>query len=226
MSVLGRADEPVRVVQEALQSDPQNEVLHLRLGQILVMANRAAEALEHVRQAIALRPEFLAARRALALALEQSGDRTGAAAQWEEILQAYPGLEEGYLQLARVLDELKDTPRMARILRQGLEHSPDSHQLANALAWIRAASADEQERNGQEAVEWAEKACALTNHQNPIYLDTLGVAYAEAGRFEDAVRVGRKAVELATAARNAAQAEKYRRRVELYEWKQPYHESD
>jgi len=33
-------------------------------------------------------------------------------------------------------------------------------------------------------------------------------------------------MELATAARDAVQAEKYRRRITLYEWKQPYHESE
>jgi len=115
---------------------------------------------------------------------------------------------------------------MERVLRRGLEHLPDAHELANTLAWLLATSADPKQRNGAEAVEWAEKACGLTQHRNHLYLDTLGTAYAEAGRFEDAVRVTRQAVELATAARNAGQAEKYRRRVTLYEWKQPYHESE
>jgi len=226
MSRLGRPDEPARVLREALQSDPRNEVLHFRLGQFLASANRTAEALEHFRQALELRPEFLAARYALAQGLEQSGDLAGASAEWEKVLRANPKLQDGYLRLGRLAHQQRDTPTTARVLRQGLEHLPDAHELANTLAWLLATSADPNQRNGAEAVEWAEKACELTQHRNHLYLDTLGAAYAEVGRFEDAVRVARQAMELATAARDAVQAEKYRRRVTLYEWKQPYHESE
>jgi len=226
MSRLGRPDEPARVLREALQSDPRNEMLHFRLGQFLASANRTAEALAHFRQALELRPEFLAARHALALGLEQSGDLAGASAEWEKALRANPKLQDGYLRLARLMHQQRDTPTMARVLRQGLEHFPDGHEMANTLAWLLATSADPNQRNGAEAVEWAEKACALTQHRLHLYLDTLGAAYAEVGRFEDAVKAARQAMELATAARNAVQAEKYRRRITLYEWKQPYHESE
>jgi len=223
---LGKPDEPARLMREALQSDPHNEVLQFRLGQLLVSANRTAEALEHFRRAVELRPEFLAARHALATGLARSGDLAGARAEWEELLQANPKLQDGYATLAGLAFRERDTRTAERVLRQGLEQLPDAHDLANSLAWLLATSADPKQRNGPEAVEWAEKACALTQQRQHLYLDTLGAAYAEAGRFEDAVRVARQAVELATAARNAAQAEKYRRRLTLYEWKQPYHESE
>ena len=226
MNQLGKPDEPARVLREALQLDPRNEMLHFRLGQLLAGANRTAEALAHLRRALELRPEFLAARHALALGLEQSGDLAGASAEWKQALRANPNLQEGYLRLARLAHQQGDTRTTERVLRQGLEHFPDAHEMANALAWILAASADPNQRNGAEAVEWAEKACALTQHRQHLYLDTLGAAYAEVGRFEDAVKAARQAMELATAARNPGQADKYRRRITLYEWKQPYHESE
>jgi tetratricopeptide (TPR) repeat protein len=226
MNRLGKPDEPTRVLREALQSDPQNETLRFRLGQLLASANRTAEALEHFRRALELRPEFLAARHALALGLEQSGDLAGAGREWEELLRANPKLRDGYTTLGRLMYQQQDAAALERVLRQGLEQLPDAHDLANTLAWHLATSPDPNQRNGAEAVEWAEKACELTQRRNHLYLDTLGAAYAEVGRFDDAVKAAREAMELATAARNAVQAEKYRRRITLYEWKQPYHESE
>ena len=47
-------------------------------------------------------------------------------------------------------------------------------------------------------------------------LDTLATAYAEAGRFPDAVRTAEQAVQLAAAAGNRTLVEKIHTRLELY----------
>ena len=45
------------------------------------------------------------------------------------------------------------------------------------------------------AVREAERACALTAYRNGLRLDTLGLAYASAGRFAEAVATEEKAQE-------------------------------
>ena len=72
-------------------------------------------------------------------------------------------------------------------------------------------------RNGREAVELAQRACKLTDDKQPQLLGTLAAAYAEAGRFPEAVATAEKAAALAEegkqtelAARNKALAERYR----------------
>jgi len=63
----------------------------------------------------------------------------------------------------------------------------DALALAN-LAWIRATHINPAIRDGAAAVELAERARRLTDQQRPELLDTLAAAYAEAGRFREAVQ--------------------------------------
>ena len=53
---------------------------------------------------------------------------------------------------------------------------------------------------------WPTKANQLTGGHDPIYLRTLAVAYAEAGRFDDAIETAERALPLAEAAGNSALA--------------------
>ena len=56
-------------------------------------------------------------------------------------------------------------------------------------------------------------------------LDTLAAAYAEAGRFPEAVRASRKAVDLASSRGQPELAKQMESRMRLYQAGQPYHES-
>ena len=60
--------------------------------------------------------------------------------------------------------------------------------------------------------------------QRPDVLDTLAAAYAEAGRFPEALATARKALELATQQNNRALADALRAHIALYEAGKPYHQ--
>jgi tetratricopeptide (TPR) repeat protein len=79
-------------------------------------------------------------------------------------------------------------------------------------------------RNGAEAVRLAERACELTHYGEPSFIGTLAAAYAEAGRFPEAVTTAEKAVQLATDAGSKKTAGENRQRLELYRTGKPYHE--
>jgi Flp pilus assembly protein TadD len=55
-------------------------------------------------------------------------------------------------------------------------------------------------RDVNEAVRLASRACELSNYKNPIFLGALAAAYASAGRFTEAVDTAQKAIKLAEAA--------------------------
>jgi len=70
----------------------------------------------------------------------------------------------------------------------------------NNLAWVLATCPDAGLRNGPEAVRLAGHACELTHYGRPLFIGTLAAAYAEAGRFPEAVTTAEKAEQLATSA--------------------------
>jgi tetratricopeptide (TPR) repeat protein len=105
-----------------------------------------------------------------------------------------------------------------RALRRGA-HAVDA---LNDLAWLRATHADSALRNATQAVHLAERACALTNWDQPMTLDTLAAAYAEAGRFDAACATADRALRLARAAGQTEMEAALTGRIEGYRRHQAY----
>jgi hypothetical protein len=72
-------------------------------------------------------------------------------------------------------------------------------------------------RDGVRAVEFAEKADALTQHRSSVHSATLAAAYAEVSRFSDAVTAGQRALRLATDEGNPARADSIREQITAYQ---------
>jgi len=116
--------------------------------------------------------------------------------------------------VAQLRDALRLQPEITRTSR-GLI-------WANNLAWILATHEDPKLRDGAEAVRWAEQVVAADGSADPATLDTLAAAFAEAGRFDDAIGVANRMAELATEKpeiRSVAQ-----QRIELFRAGRPVRE--
>jgi spermidine synthase len=64
----------------------------------------------------------------------------------------------------------------------------------------------------------------LTSDSDATCLDTLAVAYAAAGRFNDAIATAQKAIELARSAGQSQLVGEIQARLQLYQDGQPYHQ--
>ena len=64
----------------------------------------------------------------------------------------------------------------------------------------------------------------MTRHREALFVGTLAAAYADAGRFDDAVKTAQEARATATAAGETGLAEKTRQLLELYRASKPYRE--
>jgi tetratricopeptide (TPR) repeat protein len=62
-----------------------------------------------------------------------------------------------------------------------------AHELSYAAALL-SEDRNKEIRDGKRAVELAKKACKLTNYQEPEFVHTLAVAYAEVGDFGSAIK--------------------------------------
>lgn len=96
----------------------------------------------------------------------------------------------------------------------------------NNLAWQLATSPQDDIRNGSLAVQMAEHACQLTHYQDPNVVGTLAAAYAEAGRFDDAITNGLKACALAASLGNTNVNEQNRDFLLLYQAHKPLRDTN
>jgi Flp pilus assembly protein TadD len=107
---------------------------------------------------------------------------------------------------------------------ESLKSEPDDSLALNNLAWMRATCPQAALRNGGEAVKLAQRAVRLSNGREALAVGTLAAAYAEAGRFPEAVQTARQAIDLARRQNKRALAEDTEARLRLYMAKTPYHE--
>ncbi|HAC90136.1 MAG TPA: hypothetical protein DCF63_05810 [Planctomycetaceae bacterium] len=95
---------------------------------------------------------------------------------------------------------LKDLPGAIDNFRQALHIDPTLVGAANNLTWLLSTAPIAKLRNGQEALRWAKQ---LEKIDAPNLLDTAAAAYAQCGMFDEAIRLVRRAQDLAQSTGNA-----------------------
>jgi tetratricopeptide (TPR) repeat protein len=100
--------------------------------------------------------------------------------------------------------------------QKALELNPEFVPAFNNLAWVLATCPRAPIRNGARAVELAQRAKRLSGGANLTILRTLAAAYAEAGRFPEALEAAGQALDLATRQGNAATIDALQREIRLY----------
>jgi Flp pilus assembly protein TadD len=163
-------------------------------------------------------------RSLLAFILESLGRRDEAVAQYELAIRDKPDDPQLHYRYAVTLALQGNARKAADQYRTVLALDPDRVEALNNLAWILSSNPADDLRNGAEAVRLAERACQLSQHREPVLLGTLAAAYAEAGRFDDAVKTAEKARDLAATAGLKAVAEKNSALLELYRAGKPCRE--
>lgn len=144
-----------------------------------------------------------------------------AKAHWYSALKLAPRLAEAHYGLGLALQAEGQPAETIAHWRTALQLKPEWFALMNNFAWLLATCPDAVCRNPAEAVRLAEQASAAAQ-RNFNFFDTLGAAYAAAGRFPDAVAAAQQAVVLAEAAGQTNVAARFRSRLELYQNQKPY----
>jgi tetratricopeptide (TPR) repeat protein len=212
------------LARHALAVTADNEPMQLLLGSSLIEQDKIEEAEQHFAEAYRISPDSIPALIDLALALDSQGRPEKAVEICREALKLQPRKFKIHYILANALLEQGKLPEAVAEYRTTLQLDPNHSLAMNDLAWILATAHDARFRNGAEAVTCAEQACRLTDYKLPLFVGTLAAAYAEAGRFDDAVKTAEQAIALATADKKQVLADKNRELLELYQAKNAYHE--
>jgi tetratricopeptide (TPR) repeat protein len=148
-------------------------------------------------KAIRLNPASVEGHYELGRRLFARGQIQPAFAELEEAVRLKPDHASAQLYLGLTCMALDNGEEGLNHLREAARLRPDWAEPLNAQAWALATSPSGRLRDGAQAVRLAEKAAEMTGHQQPAILHTLAAAYAEAGRFDDAVATAKQALELA-----------------------------
>jgi tetratricopeptide (TPR) repeat protein len=218
----GQADEAISQWREALAIDPRLASAHDNLGNVLLGSGQVDEAIAHLEKAVALEPGLANAHNSLGNALLRKGRLTEAVAQFQEALRLRPNFPRAHCNLgAALLRQGYFAQGIAQYEAAVATQSPNPAVL-NSVAWVLATCPEPSVRNGPRAVELAEQARHLTSGENPAVLGTLAAAYAEAGRFPEAVATVQRALELTAPQGSTPQAQVMRAQLRLYQAGTPF----
>jgi tetratricopeptide (TPR) repeat protein len=221
----GQVDAAIAHYQKALQTNPDNAEVHNNLGNALLQKGSVDEAITQYQEARQIKPDFAEVHYSLGNALLQKGSVDEATAQYQEALQIKPDFAAACYNLGNALLQKGQMDKAIAQYQKALQIKPDSVDVLNNLAWLLATCPDAHLRDGVQAVKHAERACELTHYGVTPLVGTLAAAYAEAGRYDDAIAAAQKACALAAAAGEQDLLERNQKLLALYRAHQPYHEA-
>jgi tetratricopeptide (TPR) repeat protein len=210
--------------ETALQFKPEDAATRLNLAHVLSLLGDQAGAETNFQAVLARTPIDPEVHRQYAAALAKQGRDLEALRQWQMALGLHPDASTRMDYIA-LLFKTGDYQHAIPQLRRVVGEKPDSAEGFSNLAWLLATCPDEHLRDGAEAVRCAKKACALTGFQQPAMVGTLAAAYAEAGRFPQAVQTCQKTIHLAQASGQMQYAMVSTQLLQLYQTGRPYHAS-
>jgi tetratricopeptide (TPR) repeat protein len=220
----GRTAEAIEQYRKAIELNPNRAEFYNNLGNLLAKQNQTDEAIEQFQKALEVEPDYAKAHYNLANIFIAQGRWDEAIEHYQRALKQMPDSTHSHYQLGLALQSRgKFTAAIAQ-LQKVLELDPKHIPAQNNLAWLLATCPDNSLRDGKRAVEVAQQAVQLSGGKSPEILDTLAAAYAEAGRFPEAVETAQRALDLSTAQNNKPLAQVIQNQLKLFETHSPYRE--
>ncbi len=209
----GHPGDALAEFRKAVALEPGSAAAHANLGRALAAKGESERARAELARAIDLQPGYAPAHYHLGVALAGEGKMAEAIGQWREAVKCDSGYPDAQGALAGALYAQGETAEALAHWRAAINLVPTDAAALRQAAWILATSPQASLRNGQEALELAVRAAEVSGTKDAAVLDTLAAAYAESGRFKDAVLTARRALALA----DVKLAESLKRRIEDYE---------
>jgi Tfp pilus assembly protein PilF len=213
-----------RIWQDTVEKRPTNPRARVNYGVDLYAARRLPEAERELREAVRLKETSAPAHANLGSVLCSLGQLDDGITHLERALALDPEYTTAHGNLAEAYAARGQRALAAQQFALAVAVAPDRPFFLNRLGWLLATSPEDGVRNGPRAVEVAERAVSLTARQDTMSLDTLSAAYAEAGRFDDAVATAREAVALAERQGNRGAASELAGRLRLFQMRQKFRE--
>ena len=224
--IQGKYDE-ARVAFEAALAGGRRLApeIYQNLGDLCLKTGKPREAMTNLEHSLEFEPNQPEVNFQLGNLYFADHQLEPATRHYENAIRLQPGSAEIELKLAIIHGDAGQKAEAIAHYRRVLAIEPNSAIAMNNLAWLLATAANPALRNGSEAVQLAERACQQTRNQEAFFIGTLAAAYAEVGRFDDAVKAAQKAQAMALAHGQTNVADSNGLLLKNYQSGHAYHEA-
>jgi tetratricopeptide (TPR) repeat protein len=207
LSTQGKLNEAEKLLRRALEIAPQDRYVIWRLGEVLGSRGKPEEAERMYRDAIRIDSMFAPPYLDLARLLLDQGKTEQGRKVLEEVIRIKPDDPQPYCFLGDSLLSGGETSQAIAMYSKALEEDADCLPAMLRLAQVLSASPGGDPRVERQAIQFAARACELTNYRHFDALITLSDAHAAAGNFVDALSAANKALQIAAESGNTEQVE-------------------
>ncbi|MEZ6069071.1 MAG: tetratricopeptide repeat protein [Pirellulales bacterium] len=203
---------------KSIELQPQYGNAYFNRAELLYELGEFQRAVGDYDKAIELNPADAAALNSRGHAYYRLGDLHRAVADYDRAIELEANDAATYVNRGDAYILMGRFARAANDFNRALQLDPQLARAYQSAAWLKATCPDSRFRNEAGALELARKAQQLAGEQDYRYLDTLAAAHANAGRFDDAVKVQYEVIQLVP----EDQADRFKERLALYQAGQPY----
>ena len=183
----GDAAGALAELRAAVRLSPGLARAHYVLGVVAAAQGQDAESIAAFTRAVGADPAYAEARLALADALRRTGRVPESLPHYTAAMTAAPLASQAGFGYAIGLVRLRRWAEARDRLAEGAKSFPDQPGFDHALARVLAAAPDDRVRDGERALAIMQ---ALTRDQQTVGTsETMAMALAELGRFDEAVAV-------------------------------------
>jgi tetratricopeptide (TPR) repeat protein len=189
------------------------------LGVVMASSGRNRDAIDRFSSAVRYNPNYAEAHMGLADALRRGGRVQDSLKEYAEVVRVNPRSAEARFGYALALVRLHRWREARDWLVEATRLQPDQPDLAIALARIFAAAPDNTVRDGARAMTMVEELFKGT--KTTVLGETLAMALAEVGQYEEAAKIQRGVLDAAKRAGLQAETRQMAANLRLYEQRMP-----
>jgi len=215
----GEPDAALTQYRAAVRLSPGLARAHFGIGVLTEARGLDEEAISAFSTAVANDPDYVEARFSLANALRRTGRVQESLAHYAEVLRLNPAVSQASFGYAMGLVRLGRYREALDRLQDAMRSFPDQLGFAHAVARLLAAAPEDGVRDGARALSLVSRL--LETERTLAVAETMAMALAELGRFDEAARWQRDAIESARAAGLPEVAARLEPNLTLYESGRP-----
>lgn len=192
---LGQRQEAREHLTEAVRLEPNNAKAHYNLAMVLVQLRDDLAAINHFRAAATNDPRNTSANFFLADALMRTGKHEEAAEAYAKAIAIDPRHGMAHFRWALAQIKLGRFAEARTKLEEELKALPGNKEVAQVLLRLLSACPDSKIRDGQQAMVLVQSV--FTDQDNPNFAQSVAMAFAETGQFDQAVKLQLIAIDAA-----------------------------